>query len=115
MRARVEGERIFGYDADIGAVGELGAEGAGEVVVQLDGDEAGGAGGEVPGERAASGADFEDMVVRLDGGGLDDSAGDAPIREKILSEPRAAARSLSDSRRGDGTDSERKRERGRRE
>ena len=58
MRARVEGERVLGYDADIGAVGELGAEGAGEVGIQLDCDEAGGAGGEVAGERAASGADF---------------------------------------------------------
>ena len=49
-------------DADVGMLGEFGGECGGEVVVEFDGGEAGGAFGEGAGEDAAAGADFEDGV-----------------------------------------------------
>jgi hypothetical protein len=76
-----------GEDGDRGADGELGAEVGGQVAVELDGDEAMGAGSQNGGEGAAAGADFNDGAM----GDVAESVGDGRLGggadEEILTEP----------------------------
>lgn len=73
-------------DLDVGVGGEDFAEEGDEVLVEFDGEDAGGAGGEVAGEGPQAGADFQDGVGGGDLSGIHDPFEEGGIGEEVLAE-----------------------------
>lgn len=84
--AEVGLEDVGLVDGDVGLVAEAEGELAGECRVELDGDEAVGAGGEDLGDGAVAGADLDDGAVGEVAEGVDDGVAGAVIGEEVLAE-----------------------------
>ncbi len=73
-------------DRDVGVVAEAEPQFAGEGGVELDAMEAGAAGGEVRGDGAVAGADFDDGAGADVAEGFSDAEGGCLVDEEVLAE-----------------------------
>ncbi len=73
-------------DLDVGVGGEDFAEDGDEVLVEFDGEDAGGVGGEVAGETTQAGADLQDGVGGGDLSGVYDLFEEGWVGEEVLAE-----------------------------
>ncbi len=82
----VAGEDVGFEDLYVGVVAEAEAEFGGEGAVELDGDEASGAGGEDFGDGAVAGTDLDDRALGEVAEGVGDAVAGGVVDEEVLSE-----------------------------
>lgn len=73
-------------DLDVGGGGEDFAEDRDQILIEFDGDDAGGAGGEVAGEGTQPGADLQDGIGGGDLSGIYNPFEEGGIGEEVLAE-----------------------------